>query len=467
MQQGNNYASREIGGTLDVQSILRDVIKGWQVILLVGIASAMLCYSMISIFHTPAYTVSTIFFVSNKSAESTVISDISATAEMAQKFSAILENNILRKKVAEDLGVDSVDAAMSAQVMSETNMMQLSVTAESPEMAFNVLESLLRTYPTVSDYVLPNVVLSTIQQPVVTSTPSNQLPVKKYMLYAFVVAVLAVTGMIAVFSYFRDTVKNEEEFAMKVDATLLGTIYHEKKKTKNMSMLILNPLLSFKYVEAYRMLATRVKGRMNKKNAKVLMVTSVTENEGKSTVAANLALALAQEQKKVLLMDCDFRKPALYKIFKEKIQGQKDLTEVLQGKVTSDGLIKRLPNSKLLIAFSYQSIENFTELLSNGRLKTIIDYCMGQMDYIVLDTPPMGLVADSEDVAKLADASILVVRQDMVLTRDINDALDVLDQDSGKVLGCVYSNVHPSLNERVNQGHYGYGNYNNYSKVDR
>ena len=81
-------------------------------------------------------------------------------------------------------------------------------------MAFNVLESLLRTYPTVSDYVLPNVVLSTIQQPVVTSTPSNQLPVKKYMLYAFVVAVLAVTGMIAVFSYFRDTVKNEEEFAL-------------------------------------------------------------------------------------------------------------------------------------------------------------------------------------------------------------------------------------------------------------
>lgn len=453
--------------SLDVLSVLRDVGRMWQVILLVGLASAMLCYSMIALFHTPMYTVSQIFAVNQKSASANATTDISATYEMSQKFSTILENNILRKKVAEDLGVASVSAQMQAQVVPETNMMQLSVTATSPREAFVVLESMLRTYPTISEYVLPDVVLNTMQQPEISSTPSNLLPVGKYMAYTFLVAAAAVIAVVALLSYWRDTVKNEEEFTQKVDGDLLGTIYHEKKSKKDISMLILNPLLSFKYVEAYRMLAARVKSRMDKREAKVLMVTSVTENEGKSTVASNLALSLAHEQKKVLLIDCDFRKPALYKIFTSKVEKQTDLTEVLMGKVSTEGVIKKVPNTQLYLTLSYHSTENFTELLSNGRLKTLLDYCRKQMDYIILDTPPMGLVADSEDVAAIADAALLVVRQDMVLARDINDVLDILDQDAGKVIGCVYSNVRMGLSERMNTSQYGYGNYNNYSKADR
>ena len=91
MQGSDSYASGN-KGMIDVQSILQDILKSWQTILLVGIAAAMLCYSAISIFHTPVYTVSTTFAVSGSGANATVISDISVTAEMAQKFSMILEN---------------------------------------------------------------------------------------------------------------------------------------------------------------------------------------------------------------------------------------------------------------------------------------------------------------------------------------------------------------------------------------
>lgn len=466
MQGSDSYASGN-KGMIDVQSILQDILKSWQTILLVGIAAAMLCYSAISIFHTPVYTVSTTFAVSGSGANATVISDISVTAEMAQKFSMILENNILKRKVAEDLGLENLDVTMNAQVLSETNMMVLSVTAKSPEMAFKVLESVLRTYPEVSDFILPNVTLNTLKQPEISGTPSNQLPVGQYMFLTFCLAVLIVSGLIAFASYFRDTVKNEDEFPVKVDAPLLGTIYHEKKAKKESSMLITNPLMSFKYVESYRMLASRVKGRMDKRDAKILMVTSVMENEGKSTVAANLALSLAQDEKKVLLMDCDFRKPALHKIFTGMIEIKTDLTNVLMGEETTEGMIKKLPNSRLFLTFSYKAITHFTELLSNGRLKTILNYCAGQMDYIILDTPPMGLVADTEEIAKFADAVILVVRQDVVLARDINDAIDILDQNQGKVVGCVYSNVQPRISERVSKRSHGYGNYDHYSKADR
>lgn len=203
---------------------------------------------------------------------------------------------------------------MNASIVPESNLMELSVTADSPEMAFRILKSVLNNYTSISDYIIPNVVLETLQQPQVSGVPSNQIPTKKYAATAFLAAALAMAALIGLFSFLRDTVKNEAEFTRKIDADLLGVVYHEKKK-KNSSMLITNPARSFLYVESLKRIASRVRGRLDRKGGKVLLVTSVAENEGKSTLAANLALALAEEQNRVLLLDCDFRQPALHKIF--------------------------------------------------------------------------------------------------------------------------------------------------------
>ena len=210
-------------------------------------------------------------------------SSLSATYEMAQKFEAILENTILKKKVMEELSLSSFPAKMNASIVPESNLMELSVTADSPEMAFRILKSVLNNYTSISDYIIPNVVLETLQQPQVSGVPSNQIPIKKYAATAFLAAALAMAALIGLFSFLRDTVKNEAEFTRKIDADLLGVVYHEKKK-KNSSMLITNPARSFLYVESLKRIASRVRGRLNRKGGKVLLVTSVAENEGKSTL---------------------------------------------------------------------------------------------------------------------------------------------------------------------------------------
>ncbi|MCI5648524.1 MAG: polysaccharide biosynthesis tyrosine autokinase [Fusicatenibacter sp.] len=470
MQSDNRRYGGAERSALDLRSILRDLGRSWWMILLLSLAAAMLTYSAISVVHKPEYTVSTTFAVTTKGTSVSDFSNISTANSIAQKFSAILGNNILKKKVAAELNMSSFDARMNVSIVPESNLMVLSVTADSPQKAFQVLKSVLRNYPEVSDYVLPDLVLETLQQPEISGTPSNQLNVTKYMSYAFLLTMMCIIALITALSCYRDTVKNEREFTQKVDGDLLGTIWHEKKKKKSTAMVITNPTLSFRYVESNRMMASRVKGRMDKKNAKVVMVTSVVENEGKSTVAANLALALAQEQHRVLLIDCDFRKPALYKIFEYKGKMKKDLADVIMGKETFEGLLKVMQNPKFCIAFTYHSLNSSTEIISNGSLNRILEICRKSMDYIILDTPPMGLVADAEEIVKLSDAAILTVRQDMVLTRDINDAIDALNQEEEKVLGCVFSNAYPQLGERVGKTSYGYGNYNNYgnySKADR
>ena len=89
------------------------------------------------------------------------------------------------------------------------------------------------------------------------------------------------------------------------------------------------------------------------------------------------------------------------------------------------------------------------------------------MDYIILDTPPMGMTANAEELAEYADAAVLSVRQDGVLTRDINDAIDALNQKEEKVIGCVFGNVYPGFGERIGNSYgYGYG-YGTYSRAER
>ena len=111
-------------------------------------------------------------------------------------------------------------------------------------------------------------------------------------------------------------------------------------------MRITNPILSFRYVESCRLTATKVRNYMDRRKAKVLMITAVMENEGKSTVAANIALSLAQEGSKVLLVDSDFRKPAIYKIFEIAKDEVNDLPAVLR---TGEG-IRNIITKKLDIS---------------------------------------------------------------------------------------------------------------------
>lgn len=450
----------------DLRSILCDIAKNWWVILLIACSAAMVTYTVLTASHKDRYTVKTTFAVMGRGENANAASSLSATYDMTQKFEAILENNILKKKVMQELEMSSFPAEMNASIVPESNLMELSVTADSPRMAFLILKSVLTNYTSVSDYIIPNVVLETLQQPQVSGVPSNQIPAQKYAATAFLAAALATAALVGLLSFLRDTVKNEAEFNRKIDADLLGVVYHEKKK-KNSSMLITNPARSFPYVESLKRIASRVRGRLDKKKGKVVLVTSVAENEGKSTLAANLALALAEEQNRVLLLDCDFRQPALYKIFEMPKKDGKDFGKVVIGKESASGVFEKYKETNVYTGICRERLEEPSEAIGGEIFRRILETCRTNMDYIILDTPPMGMTADAEELVELADAAVLAVRQDNVLTRDINDAIDALNQREEKVIGCVFGNVYPGFGERVG-GSYGYGyGYGAYSRAER
>ena len=176
------------------------------------------------------------------------------------------------------------------------------------------------------------------------------------------------------------------------------------------------------------------------------MVTSVGENEGKSTIAANLALALAEKGRRAVLLDCDFRKPSLHKIFELSIPKENTLTAYLlqQDKDPSSCLTEDKKHG-ILLGISHNSSKNITKLLNNGKLPALLAQLRTQADYILLDTPPMLAAADAETLAAMADTAVLVVRSDFMPTASINEGLDRLRKSAPDVSGYVLNIQHTSI----------------------
>lgn len=451
---------------IDLISMLKDIAKEWWAILLLSLAVALFADIWVNVTYQPEYKTSTTFVVTAKGMNTNVYQNLNSTQQLAQQFTEIMDSNVLKKKVAQDLKMSSLNIDSSVDLVPETNLITLSVKAGTAVESYRILQSIMKNYNTVSDYAIKNVIIETIQSPAVSMAPVNPLNEKKTMIIAFIAAAAVFMVLVAGLSYLRDTIKNPKDVTSKLDTRLLGSIYHEKKsksiklrkKKEFVSMLISNPLRSFQYAESNKLMSSRVRSYMDKENAKTLLVTSVMENEGKSTVAANLALGLAQEGSRVMLIDCDFRKPAQYKIFDMEGKDADDLGKVLTGKAGTENLICNWNDTNLYMILNRTSSNSIEALLKSTTLRQIVGFCRQKMDYVIIDTSPLALVSDTEELAQMADASVLVVRQDTVLTKDINDAIDILNNTRGKVLGCVLNDA-SSSQITGSTAHYGYGGY--------
>ena len=469
MSEMRKYESFQQENPIDLDSIIKDVLRQWWVILLLTVSAVLLAGAYKRLTYEPVYTTSTTFVVGKSGFSNNLAYDNLSSAEsVTTKFKQIANSMVLERRVCNELGLSSFDAEIDIEVVESSNLMTLSVSTASPDLSYRMIRSIMSITIELSKEMLDSVTFKILQEPVMPQAPQNILNIRSAMKKAGLLMLALTVVAFALRSYFKDTVKNTEEAKKKLDARLLGTIYHEEKhksmkemfKKSKKGLSIEDPLVSFSYAESLKMAATRVRSAMDRKNVKILLVTSVSENEGKSTVAANLALALAQEEKKVALIDCDFCKPSQYKLFEIGKKEETDFVEFLSGK-QKIGIhtVGEIGNVKLLCSKS--SKQNFLSYEVMEKLRKTIDALLKQVDYVILDTSPMALVSDGEELASLADSSLLVVQQDMMEAKYINDTIDQLNRTNAKVLGCVFNNVRKGIFSRTKANGY-YGSKYNY-----
>lgn len=438
--------------TIDFFDIIRDILKDWWLIILIGLISAMSAFIFTYLFYQPSYTTSTTFVVTSRGDNDTY-ANLSAASTVASSLTRIFDSSVLKKKVTMDIGTDTLPGTIMAEVIPETNLFVLEVSAPTPDLAFRIITSVMENYTLVTNHVFGNAILDVLEAPEIPDYPDNPLNTTQIMKVAFWIGMSAMTVLLIFLSVMRDNVKNEKEVTGKLDAKLFGVIYHENKyktlrsrlRKKKKSILITNTTVSFDFVENFKKMRTKFEYKASLNSYKTLLVTSVLENEGKSTVAVNLALALAGKAKNVLLIDGDLSKPSLYKILNINIPSEHEIGECIKNEGNLSEAFSFDVNSGIYLMIGSKRYENSTDLLIRDSFKDFIKVSKEVMDYIVIDAPPITATADTEILADLADTSLMVVRQSTAKTKDINDAIDVLRGSNSKLLGCVYNNVRTTV----------------------
>ena len=450
--------------------VVRDVCRRWMVILLAAVLVGVGTYIRADLRYTPAYTSTTTYVVTARGSASSVFNSLSSTSSLASVFEELLNSSLLRKAILAEIGDTPFNGSISASVIPDTNLINVRVTADHPRAAFLVSQAIIDHHEELTYKVLDSTALEVLQAPTVPTGPSNSSSAMGQMKRAAVLAALAATAVLAVVSFCRKAVRSEYEASMVLSCDCLGEIPHERKRKtllarimrRKSSILITNPATTFRFVENIRKLRRRVERLMH--GRKVIMVTSLLENEGKSTVAVNLALSLAQKHAKVLLIDCDLRKPACHSILDmPDVTGQ--LCDVLSGKISLADAITRDKKSELHLLLEKRAIPTSGDLICSGNMKALLQQLRREYSYIVLDLPPMAATSDAESMMELADASLLVVRQNIATAPAINKSISALAGGTAKLLGCVVNNVY-STALTSGQG-YGYGGgyrYRRYGK---
>lgn len=215
---------------------------------------------------------------------------------------------------------------------------------------------------------------------------------------------------------------------------------------------ILNKKSSFAVREAYKTLRTNVRFFLRDKNCKRISITSAVAGEGKSITLLNLAISVAEDGNKVLLIDADLRRPAMGRLLVEK--AAPGLSNVLAGIATADEAIREELYPNLDVLFSGDVPPNPSELLGGEKMVELIKTMSEKYDYIFVDTPPVNVVSDASIVANLLDGVLLLVRQSRTRRDAIKKAIANLELTGIKPLGFVLNGVDFSDGKTYSYGYY-------------
>jgi tyrosine-protein kinase Etk/Wzc len=251
--------------------------------------------------------------------------------------------------------------------------------------------------------------------------------------------------------FFNNKIQNHAQLQELTKIPLVGSIVHN---TKDTALVIANHPKS-QVSEAFRNLRSNISYLGGKEDKKVIMVTSTVSGEGKTFISMNLSSVMAIGGFKTLLIGVDLRKPKIFQDF--KLDNSFGLTNYLIGKATKESIVQHSGINNLDIITAGPTPPNPSELImSNAFYQLIEDYKM-EYDYIILDTPPIGLVADGMDIMKHSDIVLYVARQNISQKNYFSLINELYLTEKSKSVGLVFNDVNFASVYGYGYGAYGYG----------
>ena len=449
---------------LDLETLLGDYFK-------IAKRHLVLCLALIILLgaffgyrsyrsYVPVYTANATFSVR---VADPLYGDIStynsATAEqMAKTFPHILTSGVLQERVKKHLNIPSMPS-VSVTANTTGSLITIQVTDRDPELALKVLNAVMVYYPEIAEYVVGPTVLVLLHESGLPTAPVNPLNIKNAVIKGALIGFAIWAVIILVMSLMVNTIHDEKELKNLVNTPCIGQIPHIRRSSKKGGKLLYQQVRSPGFNEAVRMLRIRVEKALAEEEKKVLLVSSAIPGEGKTTVSANLAIALAHKGKKVLLIDCDLRNPSVGKTL--GIIDPPMIGAYLTDRADMESVIMPTEYKNLSVACGgVNKAVSMKSVHLNRRLAEMVKVARERYDVVIMDTPPCSLLADASEYASMADYGLMVVRQEYASREQIIDGVQCLSDAKLPLIGCAMNHVRGSNSRSYGYGYgksYGYG----------
>ncbi len=443
--------------------------------IIISILLFTLIFNLYSRYHiAPTYTASVQMYVeTDSSTTGAAINDLAYAQRVVTTYITILRSNLFYKNVQEaseeDYSYAWLHAVTTVQTINDTEIFQISVTTNNPKTSYEIVKTMETVAPATIKSIKPLAQIGIVDPVTYPSGPSGP-DIRKYSMFGALLGALLSCILICLWEVLNDKVKNQEELGNKYCIPVLGTI--PAYGTRSLSDLLplqsvplLNrlPLLqkpikvrkqntNLLINEAFNTIRTNLRFTLRKDSCKKLLITSPMPNDGKSTVSANLAIALANSGARVLLMDCDLRKGELNRYFQlKKIPG---VTDILTG-MTGDKLAILNTNFNNLQFIPRGSLPpNPGELMGSVQMEELINRLDKMYDFIIIDTPPVNLMSDAFNLIKLVDGIVLVVKERATTYSDIRETVNKCKLSEANIAGFVVNAVRVNTSRKSNYYYY-------------
>lgn len=447
--------------------ILTGIKKHWYIIaVLAGICCVgFTLYSYAA--YTPQYTAAATFTVTPKGdslSAYTSISSNASTQQLEKTFPYIITSAPLTRVVAEDLGLSDVPGTLTATAVEDTNLFTITVTSSNYETAYNVLKSVINNYPSVAEYVVGATDLVLVVPPSASSTPINPISYREKALIG--TAVGALLGLLIVFflENLNHTVRHPDEIRKLLNNQRLGSIVKVVKKKSSHStgsLTIDDAHTDPRFKESVFSIRNKIIKLCADQKINSVMVASTTTNEGKTTVAANLAIALAKKHYRTVIIDCDLRNPTVRQQLNIPESCSLGIVDVITGGCSLQDAIVKTKKNGLYVLPGTIPVNNASELMGSKQLADLVGALEKIFDYVVIDAPPVGIVSDALEMKDYVGGLVFVVRQDYAKVSKILDSISLFGYSKIKILGCIFNMASGVLSTR-GYGRYGYNSYGGY-----
>ena len=391
-------------------------------------------------------------------------SDLSSAVKLLDTYMVVVRSNKVLDVVVERLLPDyptitagAIAGSLSMGSVAETGVALVRCTTDNPQKSADICNAVMDVAPNEIIRVVSAGNIEIIDYATPPIVPDSRNTKRQMMIGGLAGAVVA-AGILMLFFLLNQKVDDTKELTDNYTLPVLSAIKREKEESEDPGMFMLNENSSMDMIESYAKLRMNLLYTLVDKEKHTVIVTSAISGEGKSTIAANLAISVAMSGKRVLLVDADMRRACQHEVFHydDKLTG---LSDVLVGSCSWQDVVLTSGQSTMNILPAGSLPPNPAELLDSPAMHTLLTELEAAYDLILLDVPPINIVADPLALSAWVAGGLFVVRQCYSDHRDIRRALIQAEMTGLNLLGFVF------YGENLQQG--GYYNRKYYSKYGK